>query len=400
VAILDLLASSIRTAGYESIPVETTFHDKDVLEEFGLSGGGVRSSRRMQDSTFKPLRIVSMGGGNGLSALLRGLKRYVTLGAGAVDITAVVTVTDDGGSSGRLRREFDILPPGDIRNCMVALSEDETLLSRLFQYRFTKGTGGGSGLGGHSFGNLFLTAMTRLTGDFAQAVKLSSEVLAVAGRIYPSTSSNVILEATLADGKRVTGESLISRSTVPIRRITLNPRRVKPLPETLEAIAKADLITMGPGSLFTSIIPNLLVEGIPQAIAASPARKAFFVNLMTQPGETTNFRASDHASALLKHCGRPRGRLIDVCVVNTRPFSARALEHYRQHAAQPVEGDVEELERMGIKVVTADLLRMNSRTASGKIRHDSSAAAAVAIELAQHMDLAPRGRRVRRKLAS
>jgi len=331
-----------------------------------------------------------MGGGNGLSALLRGLKRYATLGSGAVEITAVVTVTDDGGSSGRLRREFDILPPGDIRNCMVALSEDETLLARLFQYRFSKG----SGLSGHSFGNLFLTAMSHLTGDFAQAVKLSSEVLAVAGRIYPSTSSNVVLEATLAGGKRVKGESLISRSTVPIRRISLNPRHVKPLPETLEAIAKADLITLGPGSLFTSVIPNLLVSGIPRAIAASPARKAFFVNLMTQPGETTHFRASDHAAALLKHCGRSRGRLIDVCVVNTRPFSARALEQYRKHAAQPVEGDVEELKRMGLDVVATDLLRLNSRSAAGKIRHDSSATAAVAIELAQQ------GRLLRRKLAS
>jgi uncharacterized cofD-like protein len=355
----------------------------------------------MANSTFSPLRIVSMGGGNGLSALLRGLKRYATLGPGAVEITAVVTVTDDGGSSGRLRREFDILPPGDIRNCMVALSEDETLLARLFQYRFSNESGRGrgrsgrgSGLYGHSFGNLFLTAMTRLTGDFAQAVKLSSEVLAVAGRIYPSTSSNVVLEATLADGEKVAGESLISRSTVPIRRITLNPRHVKPLPETLEAIARADLITLGPGSLFTSVIPNLLVDGIPRAIAASPARKAFFVNLMTQPGETTHFRASDHAAAVLKHCGRPRGRLIDVCVVNTRPFSARALEHYREHAAQPVEGDVEELKRMGIKVVATDLLRLNSRAAAGKIRHDSSASAAVAIELAQQ------GRRMRRKLAS
>jgi uncharacterized cofD-like protein len=348
----------------------------------------------MPDSTYSPLRIVSMGGGNGLSALLRGLKRYATQASGGVEITAVVTVTDDGGSSGRLRRDYDILPPGDIRNCMVALSEDETLLARLFQYRFSKGAGRGSGLKGHSFGNLFLAAMSHLTGDFAQAVKLSSEVLAVAGRIYPSTSANVVLEATLADGTKVAGESLISRSSVPIRRIALKPRRVKPLPETLEAIAKADLITLGPGSLFTSVIPNLLVDGIPRAIAASPARKAFFVNLMTQPGETTHFHAADHVAALLKHCGRLSGRMIDVCVVNTRPFSARALEHYRKHAAQPVEADVEALERMGIKVVATDLLRLNGRAASGKIRHDSSASAAVAIELAQQ------GRRMRRKLAS
>src|SRR5258708_1809402 len=244
-----------------------------------------------------PLRIVSIGGGNGLSTLLRGLKRYAKATQGGVEITAIVTVTDDGGSSGRLRREFDVLPPGDIRNCMVALSEDETLLGRLFQYRFSSGRG----LKGHSFGNLFLTAMSHLTGDFGQAVKLSSEVLAVLGRIYPSTAANVVLEATLADGRRVQGETRISRSKSRIDRIELRPRRPKPLPETLEAIAHADLITLGPGSLFTSVIPNLLVDGIPQAIASSPALKAYFVNLMSQPGETTNFRASDHVQAVVRH---------------------------------------------------------------------------------------------------
>lgn len=342
----------------------------------------------MPDPNFSPLRIVSLGGGNGLSALLRGLKRYAMAGEGAVDITAVVTVTDDGGSSGRLRREFDVLPPGDIRNCMSALCADEALLTRLFQYRFK----GGRGLRGHSFGNLFLTVMTDLTGDFAQAVKLSSEVLAVAGRIYPSTDADVALEATLADGRKVSGESRISRSTAPIRKIELRPRRAKPLPETLEAIADADLITLGPGSLFTSIIPNLLVSGIPEAIAASRAYKAFFVNLMTQPGETTHFRASDHVAALLRHAGRSRKGLVDACVVNTRPFAESVLKRYREHAAQPVETDFSALQRMGVKVVAVDLLR--NRAALGKIRHDSSSAAAVAIELAQ------KGRRLRQRLAS
>lgn len=331
-----------------------------------------------------------MGGGNGLSALLRGLKRYATMGSGAVEITAVVTVTDDGGSSGRLRREFDVLPPGDIRSCMVALSEDEALLSRLFQYRFADGRG----LKGHSFGNLFLTVMTRLTGDFSQAVKLSSEVLAVAGRIYPSTATNVVLEATLADGRKVAGESRISRSAVPIRKIELRPRRAKPLPETLEAIANADVITLGPGSLFTSVIPNLLVDGIPEAIAASPAYKAYFLNLMTQPGETTRFRASDHVEALLKHAGRARGGLLDACVVNTRPFAERVLRRYREQSAQPVEIDQAALRRTGLKIIATDLLRLNSRSTLGKIRHDSGALAAVAIELAS------KGRRMREKLAS
>ncbi len=195
-------------------------------------------------SKARPLRIVSIGGGTGLSTLLRGVKRYVKAKPGAIEITAIVTVTDDGGSSGRLRREFSVLPPGDIRNCMVALSEDEALLSKLFQYRFA----GGRGLKGHSFGNLFLTAMTDLTGDFGQAVKLSSEVLAVLGRIYPSTAANVTLEATLDDGTRVLGETKISRSKARIDRIELHPRRPKPLPEALRAIAEADLITLGPGS--------------------------------------------------------------------------------------------------------------------------------------------------------
>ena len=232
------------------------------------------------------------------------MKRYVKAAEGHLELTAIVTVTDDGGSSGRLRREFDVLPPGDIRSCMVALAEYEGLISRLFQYRFETGRG----LKGHSFGNLFLTAMTHLTGDFAHAVTLSSQVLSVLGRIYPATSANVVLEATLANGRKLQGETRISRSTSPIDRISLRPARPKPLAETLRAIAEADLITLGPGSLFTSVIPNLLVDGIPQAIAKSPALKAYFVNLMWQPGETTNFRASDHVQAILRHCGRARNR--------------------------------------------------------------------------------------------
>ena len=338
----------------------------------------------------QPLRIVSMGGGHGLASLLRGLKRYVRAADGALEITAVVTVTDDGGSSGRLRREFDVLPPGDIRNCMVALSQDETLLSQLFDYRFT----GGKGLKGHSFGNLFLTAMTRLTGDFAHAVKLSSEVLAVNGRIYPSTSANVRLEATLAEGQKVIGETRISRSRQPIDRVMLSPRRARPLKETLEAIAEADLITMGPGSLYTSVIPHLLVEGIPQAIAASGATKAYFANLMTQPGETTDMRASDHVAAILRHAGRHRRNLLDVCVVNTGSIMRRALEHYQEREARPVENDAENIEEMGVKVVQEDLVRMAGRRVQDKIRHDPGAISAIAIQLARQ------GRRAKERLAS
>ncbi|HTB13207.1 MAG TPA: uridine diphosphate-N-acetylglucosamine-binding protein YvcK [Bryobacteraceae bacterium] len=323
-----------------------------------------------------PLRIVSIGGGNGLSTLLRGLKRYARAGEGILDITAVVTVTDDGGSSGRLRRDFDVLPPGDIRNCMVALSEDETLMSKLFQFRFSNGRG----LKGHSFGNLFLTAMTHLTGDFNQAVRFSGEVLAVLGHIYPSTAANVVIEATLANGKKVEGESRISRSRSRIERIQIHPRRPKPLPETLEAIASADLITLGPGSLFTSVIPNLLVDGIPKAIAQSPALKAYFVNLMSQPGETTNFRASDHVAAIHRHTKLP---IVDVCVVNSHPIRGKVLDHYQANAARPVENDLENLERMDVKVLAADLLRMAGNRTQEKIRHDSSVIGAIAFELAQ-----------------
>jgi len=273
---------------------------------------------------------------------------------------------------------------------MVALSRDEALLSRLFNYRFT----GGRGLKGHSFGNLFLTAMSHLTGDFAQAVKLSSEVLAVRGRIYPSTSANVRLEAILAGGKKVSGETRISRSTRPIERVELRPRRARPLAETLDAIAHADLITLGPGSLYTSVIPHLLVEGIPQALAASPAVKAYFTNLMTQPGETTGMGASDHLAALLRHAGRSGRYLLDVCVVNTGSILQKALERYRAQEARPVENDVRNLEAKGVKVVRADLVRMAGRRVQNIIRHDPGAIGAIAIELAQQ------GRRAKERLAS
>jgi uncharacterized cofD-like protein len=314
------------------------------------------------------LRIVAIGGGTGLSTLLNGLKRYVYL---PVDITAVVTVTDDGGSSGRLRREFEILPPGDIRNCMVALSEDEGLMSRLFQFRFAAGRG----LKGHTFGNLFLAAMTHLTGDFAHAVRLSSEVLATRGRIFPSTGSNVVLEAHLEDGSVAAGETLISRSRSRIVSLSLRPRRCRPLEETLEAIAQADLITIGPGSLFTSVIPNLLVGGIPRAIAASPALKAYFVNLMWQPGETVGFTAADHVEAIYRH-GVPG--LLDCVVVNTKPIGESPRRRYAAAQVRPVENDIDRLAKLKVAVIGRDLL---ARTKM--VRHDSEAIAEVALELAR-----------------
>jgi uncharacterized cofD-like protein len=317
----------------------------------------------------EPLRVVSIGGGHGLSALLEGLKLY-THSDPRIDITAIVTVTDDGGSSGRLRREFDVLPPGDIRNCMVALSEDGALLSELFQYRFKAG----HGLKGHSFGNLFLTALTEITGDFPDAVRSSAEVLNIAGRIFPSTAANVSLEAVLDDGKVVRGESRISRSRRRIRRIRMLPNRVRPLKDTLEAIERADLITFGPGSLFTSVIPNLLVSGIPKAIRHSRALKAYFVNLMTQPGETTNFSASDHVLAVHGHAG---GKLLDSVVVSVSKISPALRRRYAEQNSAPIENDIHVLEAMGLQIIGADLVQKGR-----KVRHNPAAIARVAVELA------------------
>lgn len=316
-----------------------------------------------------PLRIVAIGGGTGLSTVLHGLKRYAGQPREA-DITAIVTVTDDGGSSGRLRREFDVLPPGDIRNCLVALSEDEALLSKLFQYRFS----GGRGLKGHSFGNLFLTALTNLTGDFARAVRFSSEILASVGRIYPATEANVALEAELENGRIVRGETRISKSRSPIHRIRMRPRVCRPLLETLEAIEAADLITLGPGSLFTSVIPNLLVKGVPEAVRRSRALRVYFVNLMWQPGETIGFRASDHVAAIERHAGK----LLDVVVVNTRAISSRQRRKYAAERVQSVLNDIDRLTGMGLEVVTADLLGEGET-----VRHDPRVTASVAMELAR-----------------
>jgi uncharacterized cofD-like protein len=317
--------------------------------------------------------VVAIGGGTGLSSVLDGLKHYAHPADPAtppLDITAIVTVTDDGGSSGRLRREFDVLPPGDIRNCMVALSEDSALLSRLFQYRFASGRG----LKGHSFGNLFLMALTQIMGDFANAVTVCSEVLNIAGRIYPCTGENVALEAKLANGDTVIGETNISASRHRIRSIRLRPRKARPIAAALTAIAEADVITLGPGSLFTSVIPNLLVEGIPEAIRSSPAVKAYFVNLMWQPGETTDFSASDHVRAIYRHAGGP---LLDYAVVNIRSITSRLKKRYASKAALPVEIDIDTLIKLGLKVMPANLASLTDQ-----VRHDPAATAAVVLKLA------------------
>jgi uncharacterized cofD-like protein len=309
-------------------------------------------------------RVVALGGGTGLSAVLRGLKKHLAergkhrtkLPIG--DLTAVVTVTDDGGSSGRLRREYQVLPPGDIRNCMVALSRDELLLGDLFQYRFPAGRG----LAGHSFGNLFLTALTNVTGDFPRAVQVSAQVLAIRGRIYPSTAQNVTLEAELADGKIVKGETNISRSRKRIERVRLVPRRVRPLPEVLAALREANLILVGPGSLYTSILPNLLVEEVSEVIANSRATRVYIANLMTQPGETQNYSVADHVRAIYAHTGH---QLFDNVVINRTPISPQLRRRYAAQGAEPVDPSFKVLDAMGVKYVTGDIVQQEK-----VIRHD------------------------------
>jgi uncharacterized cofD-like protein len=322
------------------------------------------------------LRVVAIGGGTGLATVLRGLKHHVTEPARPAQIrpeitrlTAVVTVTDEGGSSGRLRRDLRILPPGDIRNCLVALAEDEQLLTQLFNYRFASGRG----LRGHNLGNLLLAALTHLTHDFAKAVRLSSEVLAIRGEIFPATLADVRLKAVRRDGVVIHGERSITKTRVPIRRLYIVPSRCRPLPETLEAIRDADLITFGPGSLYTSLVPNLLVQGIPQQIARSRAVKVLVCNLMTQPGESRGYSAADHVRALHQHA---RLKLFDHIILNKRPLSPALLKRYAAERAEPVQLDLDAVRELGVKPLCADLL-IEDHVA----RHDSRRLAQLLLSL-------------------
>lgn len=318
------------------------------------------------------LNLVAIGGGTGLSTLLSGLKEAVGDQGRARPwleaLSAIVTVSDDGGSSGRLRDELQMLPPGDIRNCMVALSEDSTLLSRLFKYRFR----GEGGLGGHSFGNLFLAALTEVTGDFVEAVRLSSEVLASKGRIYPATLNDVRLVAELEDGREVRGETRITASRSPIRRLRLEPEQCLPLPEALAAIRTADVITVGPGSLYTSILPNLLVARVAETIGTSPAVKIFICNLMTQPGETDGYTARRHIEVVKSYAPEIR---FDFLVVNDRPISPEQAEAYAAEGARQIGlTDYRLEEEFGgeAEVVRADLLDEGE-----KVRHSPAKLARV-----------------------
>ena len=311
----------------------------------------------------KGARIVVVGGGTGLSTLLHGLKEYTN------NITAIVTVSDDGGSSGRLRQEFGVLPPGDIRNCLVALADAEPLMGKLFQFRFGEGTE----FSGHSFGNLFITAMSKVTGDFDAAIKESSKILKISGSVLPSTLDKVTLIAEHTDGSETAGESKITENGIPIKRIRLKPVNCKPTEEAVSAIKKADAIVLGPGSLYTSIMPNLLVGRIYHEILSSKAVKMYVCNVMTQKGETDDYKASDHLKAIIEHTSPG---IVDYCVVNTAGIPDDMIKKYRSEGAHPVVPDSENLKKMKCKVVEAHII-----DARDYVRHDSAKLAKILIDL-------------------
>ena len=288
-------------------------------------------------------KVVVIGGGTGLSVLLKGLKRYTS------QLTAVVTVTDDGGSSGRLRAELGVLPPGDIRNCLVALAETETLMDKIFQHRFSQG----DSLRGHNLGNLLLVAMSEITGDFVSAIKEVSKVLKVRGNVIPSTLEQVALGAVMRDGANIFGETSIREHGESIDRLYLVPETCAPVPATLEALMEADAIVVGTGSLFSSVIPNLLVDRVVQTIRQSPALTFYVCNIMTENGETDNYSAADHIEVIMKHIGE---QIFDYVVVNNGFIDQERLNRYLEEKAVPVKPTVAELQKLGIEVIEADLV--------------------------------------------
>lgn len=312
-------------------------------------------------------KVVALGGGTGLSTMLRGLKRYTR------DLTAIVTVADDGGGSGMLRREMGMLPPGDIRNCMQALANVEPIMERLLAYRFTEGS-----LSGQSFGNLLLAALNGITGSFEEAVAQMSQVLAITGRVLPVTGADVQLEAVFENGSRVVGESRIfsfkKEQDCRIDHVALIPEHPKALPAALRAIREADLVLLGPGSLYTSIIPNLLVDGVVDAICQSSALKLYICNIMTQDGETEGYTAADHVTALLEH-GAPG--LLDVCLANSEEVRPGLVERYRQEDAAPLVVDRERFAQMGLELVEMPVASHTSNYA----RHSESRLAAAVMEV-------------------
>lgn len=308
--------------------------------------------RRQNESLSRGPRVVAVGGGTGLSALLSGIKLFTS------NITAIVTVTDTGGSSGRLREEMDILPPGDIRNCLVALADAGPLIRDLFQYRFEDGTG----LKGHSFGNLFITALSKVTGDFEKAVAESSKVLAIRGRVIPSTLEKVTLVGEFMDGTTIEGETNITDAQKPLRNIRIKPENCRACPEAIDAIENADLIILGPGSLYTSILPNLLIQDIYDSILKADAYKLYVNNVMTQPGETEGFSAWDHLRVLLEHTDP---RIVDACFVNVQNIPEEMISKYQKKGAEPVKMDLEKIREKGYEIIQGDILKID-----GQVRHD------------------------------
>lgn len=356
-----ILPSNILAAGFILVGAiiffkgwkKTTLSIMDMDSSKGNSSLFEKIYRRSKLN--KGAKIVAIGGGTGLSMLLKGIKKYTN------NITAVVTVGDDGGSSGRLREEMGILPPGDIRNCIAALADDENLITELFQYRFKTG----EGLEGHSFGNLFLTALCSITGNMVKAVKESSNVLNIRGVVLPATLDDMKLAAEFDDGTIVKGESNIPEEHKHIKRLFTEPEVCRALPEVIEAILNADLIILGPGSLYTSVIPNLLVSGIVEAIEQSGAKKIYVCNIMTQPGETDNYSVASHVNALISHA---RGRrIIDAVLVNNS-LPDNISEGYAKSGSIPVRLDMENLAPTGITVVSQKLIQENKQ---GLVRHSS-----------------------------
>lgn len=328
-----------------------------------------REEERIIDLLFKQRqlekgsKVVAIGGGTGLSVLLRGVKKYTG------NITAIVTVTDNGGHSGRLREELGMLPPGDIRNCLVALADTEPLMEKIFQYRFAAG----ESLMGQNLGNLFLAGLTEILGDFTAAIKQVSRVLAVRGQVLPSTLESVTLCAELASGEVVEGEIEISSSREPIQRLFLNPENPRPLKEAIEAIEGADVIILGPGSLYTSVLPNLLVNDLAAAIRRARGLCIYICNVMTQPGETDDYTAADHLIALQDHLG---AEMVDYVVVNTERVPAHLLKRYEEEGSYSVKVDLDRLRTLGVEVIQAKLISHENY-----VRHDSGSLARVVMGL-------------------
>jgi uncharacterized cofD-like protein len=348
---------------------------RSVISPFVARGGSVMEVLYTKRYLARGPRIVAIGGGTGLSTLLRGLKGY------SANITAVVAVADDGGSSGQLRQQLGIVPPGDIRNCLAALADAEPLMTQLMQYRFPPG----SGLDNHAFGNLFIAAMTAVTGDFEEAIRASNRVLAVRGQVLPVTSVPLNLSARLRSGRHLQGQVGIAQADEPIEELTIEPADVRATPEALERILEAEMIVIGPGSLFSSVLPNLLISDVRDALAAAPGLKVYVCNVATQPGETAGLSASDHLRVLFNHVGE---NLIDVVILNHN----RGARRPPGYTAEPVEVDERRLEELPVVIVEEDVI-----DATNAHRHDPAKLATALMRLQQEDRIdRPRQRRLRR----